>query len=148
MTVYDLPCDMEARDECGTVVPFPPSPHAGRVVYLSLWRGAIEVPRGPTLVQIAQEVAEYYGLTVDELKGPSHARAIAWPRQEAMARMRAETRNSSTAIGKFLGGRDHSTVLTGVQAHQARIPSSLNVPVRDNPAGICAEALAGVNSAT
>ena len=94
-----------------------PRLHGG---YLSLWRGFVALRRGPAMAQIAAEVALRHGLTVEQLKGPCRLRQVAWPRHEAMARMRAETGRSLPAIGRFLGGRHHTTVLAGVRAHQAR----------------------------
>jgi chromosomal replication initiator protein len=74
---------------------------------------------------IAAEVAKAHGLTVDDLKGASHRRHVAWPRQEAYARCYAlrkhyGDRYSLPRIGKFFGNRDHTTVLWGVRAFAAR----------------------------
>jgi chromosomal replication initiation ATPase DnaA len=84
-------------------------------------------PRMETMRSIAAEIAEKHGLTVEELRGRSHARRVAWPRQEAMWRMRqvrwpnGTPRFSLPQIGEFLGGRDHSTVFWGVQEHLRRL---------------------------
>jgi chromosomal replication initiator protein len=61
--------------------------------------------------RIAQAVAEYYGVELEQLKGQKRERAIVMPRQVAMYLMRAETEVSLLRIGAELGGRDHSTVL-------------------------------------
>ncbi len=37
-----------------------------------------------------------------------------------MARVRAETAYSTTQIGRFLSGRDHTTVIHGARAHVRR----------------------------
>ena len=95
------------------------------VELLSLWRGPILLrPNAPALPRIAAEVAAKYGVTVAQLKGRGMARWISQPRQEAMARMRAETRASTTKIGQFFG-RDHSTVIHACRAVAMR---SQNVP--------------------
>jgi chromosomal replication initiator protein len=61
--------------------------------------------------RIAQAVADYYGVEMDQLRGQKRDRAIVTPRQIAMYLMRAETDVSLLRIGQELGGRDHSTVL-------------------------------------
>lgn len=88
--------------------------------FLENWRLPAVIGGSPSMAQIAREVAEKHGITVDDLKGKSLLKRIYLARHEAMARMRDETDNSSTSIGRFLGGRDHTTVLAGVKAHKAR----------------------------
>ncbi len=92
--------------------------------YLSIWRGQITVHRPPTMAEIVEAVARKHGVTVKQLKGSGRARWIAHPRQEAMARMKTEAGKSTTAIGIFLGNRDHTTVIYGIRQHLKR---SLNV---------------------
>lgn len=88
---------------------------------LSLWHGQITIrPKGPTMAQITAEVAVRYGITVGQLKGPRGPQSVAVPRQEAMWTMHEVGRFSHAQIGRFLGGRDHSTVVHGVQAHERR----------------------------
>jgi len=69
---------------------------------------------------ILEDVARTHGISVKELKSPSRYRNIAWPRQEAMWRLKRETTLSLPAIGRLLN-RDHTTVLHGVLAHQRRL---------------------------
>lgn len=90
---------------------------------VSLWRHDTIAPphRRVTMAEITLRVAEKHGLTVEDLKGQSRIRPIAWPRQEAMYECRMATSNSTTAIGRFLGGRDHTTVMHGVRRHQDRL---------------------------
>ena len=93
--------------------------------YLSLWRGVQRYywkPGRRTRVEIASEVCDRHRLSITELVSKSRERRIAWPRQEAMYMMRLQgfTLNQ---IGRYLGGRDHSTVLTGVKRHLERLAS-------------------------
>lgn len=74
-----------------------------------------------TMAQILARVAEKHGLTVADLKGPRIAPRFSHPRQEAMHAMHAVGRWSLPQIGRFLGGRDHTTVLHGVRRHAQRI---------------------------
>jgi chromosomal replication initiator protein len=79
---------------------------------------------GPEAEKIVAEVAEKHGLTVADLKGPSQRHAIAHPRQEAMWRLYMTGRYSYPAIGRLLGGRDHSTVMLGARKHDAKVRAS------------------------
>lgn len=74
-----------------------------------------------TMASILAEVAERYGIGPRELRGPGRYRHVAWPRQEAMWMMRQTGKWSTTQIGNFFGGRDHTTVLHGVKAYEARL---------------------------
>ena len=61
--------------------------------------------------QIAEAVAEYYHISLDEMCGKQRDKHIVMPRQIAMYLMRQETQASLLEIGQLFGGRDHSTVL-------------------------------------
>jgi hypothetical protein len=70
---------------------------------------------------ILDRVAKKYGLTRRDLLGGSRCRHIAWPRQEAMAAIRAERRHLSyPAIARIFGGRDHTTIMHGEARHLER----------------------------
>jgi chromosomal replication initiator protein len=56
-------------------------------------------------------VAEHYGVTVEQLRGPKRDREIVVPRQIAAYLSREETDASLVRIGGALGGRDHSTII-------------------------------------
>lgn len=75
----------------------------------------------PTPRQIMRRVAQLRGITVDDIIGESRKRPIAHARQETMWELRQRTRLSLPHIGLMLGGRDHTTVLHGVRAHEARM---------------------------
>jgi len=61
--------------------------------------------------QIAQAVAEYYHISLEDMCGKQRDKHIVMPRQVAMYLMRQETQVSLFEIGQLFGGRDHSTVL-------------------------------------
>jgi chromosomal replication initiator protein len=61
--------------------------------------------------QIAQVVAEYYHISLEDMCGKQRDKHIVMPRQVAMYLMRQETQVSLLEIGQLFGGRDHSTVL-------------------------------------
>lgn len=71
------------------------------------------------LRRIACATAELHGVSVAELRGPSHERRIAWPRQELMLAAH-KAGHSLTRIGDYLGGRHHTTVLHGIRRARER----------------------------
>lgn len=72
--------------------------------------------------QVADFVAERHGLTFQQLISPHRVTSIARPRQIAMYVMREVCPHLSLpAIGRLLGGRDHTTILHGVQRIEALI---------------------------
>ena len=62
-----------------------------------------------TVVQKA--VADYYGITVEALKGKKKSKNIAYPRMLGMYMARIMTNESFPRIGLEFGRRDHSTVI-------------------------------------
>ena len=73
--------------------------------------------------KIISEVSNYFGVTSDQIMGPLRTKTYLVPRQVAMFLLREETSLSLSAIGKILGGRDHSTVIHG---HE-KVASLINV---------------------
>ncbi len=66
-----------------------------------------------TADEIIATVANYYGLTIDDLIGSRRTRNIAMARQVAMYLARDLTDMSLPQIGQALGDRDHTTVMHG-----------------------------------
>jgi chromosomal replication initiator protein len=60
---------------------------------------------------VQKAVADYYGLTVEVLKGKKKSKNIAYPRMLAMYLSRMMTDESFPRIGLEFGARDHSTVI-------------------------------------
>lgn len=75
----------------------------------------------PRIADIQSAVAEAFGVTVDQLRGPSRDRRRAWPRQAAFLICRESGAHTYAAIGRRFGDRDHATVLYGVDAAQVRM---------------------------
>lgn len=65
--------------------------------------------------KICEHVAAYYDLKPLELKGQSRQRQVALARQIAMALCRNMMAFSLPEIGRFFGGRDHTTVLSSIR---------------------------------
>lgn len=73
------------------------------------------------IMTIAREVARFRGVALKDLLSDRRDREIVRPRQEAMYCAKALTPASLPAIGRRLGGRDHTTVLHSVRITEARI---------------------------
>lgn len=73
---------------------------------------------------LLEAVAADYGLTPDDLTGPCRMHRIAHPRQELMWLLYRQGNMSLPQIGRFLGGRNHTTIKHGVERHQERIEAA------------------------
>jgi len=71
-------------------------------------------PAGVSMERIARQVAEHYGLSVEEMKAKNNSRAVAVPRQVAMYLCKKLTRHSFPEIGREFGGKHHTTVMHSV----------------------------------
>ena len=70
----------------------------------------------PVSVPLIQEtVAQYYGITLEEMKGKRRDKHIVFPRQVAMYLIREDTESSLPVIGSAFGGRDHTTAIHAVE---------------------------------
>ena len=66
-------------------------------------------------------VARKYNLTSEKLLGRDRTKEVAYPRQIAMYLLREEAKISFPQIGEFLGGRDHSTVMSAIEKIKEQI---------------------------
>ena len=75
---------------------------------------------GPSMARIAARIAEFYGISVADLRGRCNDKRSSWIRQDAMASM-SEAGFSDGQIAAYLGGRDRSTISYGIRASKARL---------------------------
>jgi chromosomal replication initiator protein len=68
-----------------------------------------------TVESILRAVAEHFSLQPSQLKIKSNTRQIAYPRQIAMYLVKDLTHASLPEIGRYFGGKHHTTVLHSVQ---------------------------------
>src|SRR6266699_1811287 len=80
--------------------------------------------------QIAQAVAEYYHISLEDMCGKQRDKHIVMPRQVAMYLMRLETKVSLFEIGQLFGGRDHSTVLHACEKIEQAVKNDINPTLR------------------
>lgn len=76
---------------------------------------------------ILNAVARHFGVRVSDLKSKDRSRKFSVPRQIAMYLLRKYTQRSLPEIGLVLGGKDHSTVLYGINAITTVIETDSNV---------------------
>lgn len=106
MCLYFNPCEDD----------FPPEDNVHRSAVLIAGAQVIEIDRRPSLVRIAEETCKVFDITMDDLRGLSRRRSSAHPRFAFMRVAREKTRASLPTIGRFLSGRDHTTIMHGDRA--------------------------------
>lgn len=83
-----------------------------------------------TIAEIKQAVAEHFEIGVDDLVGPSRRRVFSSPRMIGYWLAESMTTLSLSAIGRAFGGRDHSTVDSGIRSvarRKAEVSADLDV---------------------
>lgn len=83
--------------------------------------------KATTLKKIAMSVAEFYNITVEDLIKQSRKKEYVKPRQIAMYISRKELASSFPTIGEFYGGRDHTTVMHGVEKIETLVAQTENL---------------------
>ena len=83
--------------------------------------------------KILNVVADYYNLPVHQLTGKQRTNQVAMPRHIAMYLIRTLLDVSYTKIGQSFGGKDHSTVMNGVEKveKQLKTDQSLQKAIED-----------------
>lgn len=85
-----------------------------RAILVAELSTAVEA-RIPTFKEILQEVTVRFGVTELAIKSPRRDAQIVRPRQIVCYLAKTETPLSFPAIGRFLGSRDHTTILHAVK---------------------------------
>jgi hypothetical protein len=70
---------------------------------------------------IINAVADLYDFTIDEIRSDRRNKKLVQARHHAMWEISKYTHWTLGKVGKFLGNRDHTTVMNGRDRHQARI---------------------------
>lgn len=87
----------------------------------------------PSPDTIIQEVAKFYELDSDTIRGQSQSKEVATARNVAMYIIREMTQMSLVEVGKYFGGRHHSTVInstTRVEKNMKEHPEMAEI-IRD-----------------
>jgi len=72
-------------------------------------------PSSLTLNEVLMTVASFYNVSMDDMVGRARNKELVKPRQVAMYLCREEMQATLPQIGEALGGRDHTTVMYGVE---------------------------------
>jgi len=64
---------------------------------------------------VVRKVSDIFGIPMDRMLGRDRSKEVALPRQIIMYLLRKEANISLPQIGETLGGRDHTTVLYGIE---------------------------------
>jgi chromosomal replication initiation ATPase DnaA len=82
--------------------------------------------------KLAQLVAIQYGYKLSDLRGASRAQGIVIARHHAIWLIKNTFKYLSLpAIGRMFGGRDHTTILHAIKAHERRVDMGLTLPNPD-----------------
>lgn len=68
-----------------------------------------------TLTLVAEAVADVWGVSMADLRGPRRFPWLVNPRHVAFALCIKHTDRSMAAVGRWFGDRDHTTVINGVR---------------------------------
>ena len=77
--------------------------------------------------KIQKIVADYFKITVEDLKSKKRSNNIAYPRQIAMYLCRMETSETLDKIGLEFGNRDHSTVIFGCEKIEKELKNNIEL---------------------
>lgn len=75
--------------------------------------------------KLAVAVATKHGISFADLVSDRRQANLVRARQEAMWRLKRNTRLSLPQIGRILGNRDHSTILYGIRRHEQRLAGEI-----------------------
>lgn len=84
--------------------------------------------------ELLDAVGNYFGIKITQLKGPKRNRPLARPRQMVMYLAKTELGLTLEDIGGLLGGRDHTTIMHGIETVTKEL--STNMRLREDLEGI------------
>ena len=85
-----------------------------------------------SIQNIQKVVADFYNITIDDLKGKKRSANIAYPRQIGMYLSRMLTDETFPRIGLEFGGRDHSTVIHACDKIEGDLKSNKKLELEIN----------------
>lgn len=87
------------------------------VEFVQHFLGAPQIQKTAQIDQkrVLNEITEYFNVKMSDLAGPRRQKELVLPRQIAMYLLYEECKLPQEKIGEILGGRDHTTVLHGVE---------------------------------
>lgn len=99
-----------------------PEPVRAEIVFLPVEKNIETIfEKCPPIKLIVAEVAKFYGLTMTKIAADRRSNDIVRPRHVAIWLCRELTTASYPLIGKYLGGRDHTTCINAVRQVDKRL---------------------------
>lgn len=94
---------------------------------------SINIYADNSITKIQKTVADYFNITVNDLKSKKKTNNIAKPRHIAIYLCRVETDENLARIGLEFGGRDHSTISASYDkiSNDLKIDEKLNIIVKE-----------------
>ncbi|AIN93722.1 chromosomal replication initiator protein DnaA [Treponema putidum] len=83
--------------------------------------------RNVTIDLIQKTVADYFSISISDIKGKKRTKSFSFPRQIAMFLCREMTECSTTELGNDFGGRDHTTILHGCNKIEEQITADPSI---------------------
>jgi chromosomal replication initiator protein len=80
-----------------------------------------------SIESIQKTVADFYKLTISDLKSPRRLKTLAYPRQIAMYLCKKHVRSSFPEIGGKFGGKDHTTVMHACRKIERLLETDANL---------------------
>ena len=81
----------------------------------------------PIIARIIDTVCEYYQLSKEDITSTKRVAEIVLPRQVAMYMCRTLLSNPLEEIGSHLGGKDHTTVMSGVNKIKTKMETDASL---------------------
>ena len=83
-----------------------------------------EAPKEISVELITKTVADHFHISIEDIKSSKRQNEIAFPRQIIMYLCRNMTNAGLKNIGEYLGGRDHTTIMHGVDKITSEISTN------------------------
>ncbi len=87
----------------------------------------VEKRRAVTLESLSQAVANFYHVPAEDLMKKTRKKEVVYPRQIAMYLIREELQSPFSTIGRYFGGRDHTTTMHACEKISKEIEKSMQL---------------------
>lgn len=100
--------------------------------FTSALLGKVSEPKEKKIVrpkEVLEVVANHFNIKLSQIKSERRLKKFVIPRQILMYLLRSDLRMNLVEIGEFIGGRDHTTIMYGVEKITNLLPSSEDLRV-------------------
>ena len=132
-SVHELEGALNCVDTCYSMIQRRVTLADARQVLAELKRESVRVIR---MCDIERTVCEFFGVAAEDLKSASRSRTVSQPRMLAMYLARTHTQAPYTEIGRYFGGRNHSTVIAAERKVRDWLQSGRTLVVASRSVGM------------